>query len=112
MWAAPGVLGDEYLSRSSPYGDMVHDHPVAVAVYVAKHDYPYLVPQVAPIMISMPPVDVIEMLPRYLILPWEWTRVLQTVALKLDCRGTNNHLYAGTVTGTPGGVMLGFPPNA
>ncbi|KAJ7849897.1 hypothetical protein B0H13DRAFT_1905959 [Mycena leptocephala] len=57
------------LSRPN-YGDMVHDHPVAVAVYVAKPDYPYFVPQVAPMMISMPPVDVIEMLPRYLILPW------------------------------------------
>ncbi|KAF8164396.1 hypothetical protein K438DRAFT_1775548 [Mycena galopus ATCC 62051] len=67
--------------------DMVHEHPVEVAVYAAKHDYPYLVSQVAPMMLSMSPVDVIGMLPGYLILPWiryvqEWTRVHQTVALK------------------------------
>jgi hypothetical protein len=49
---------------------MVHEHPVAVAVYAAKHDYPYLLSEVAPMMISMSPVDVIEMLPQYLILPW------------------------------------------
>ncbi|KAJ7028538.1 hypothetical protein C8F04DRAFT_1265865 [Mycena alexandri] len=67
--------------------DMVHEHPVEVAVYAAKHDYPYLVSQVAPMMLSMPPVDVIGMLPGYLVLPWiryvqEWTQVHQTVALK------------------------------
>ncbi|KAJ7501090.1 hypothetical protein B0H11DRAFT_1993574 [Mycena galericulata] len=83
--------------------DMVHDHPVAVAVYAAKHDYPYLVSEVAPMMISMPTVDVIEMLPPYLILPWikyvqEWTRALQNVALVLDREGeyhTNNSCYNG-----------------
>ncbi|KAJ7921735.1 hypothetical protein B0H13DRAFT_2318054 [Mycena leptocephala] len=76
--------------------DMVHEHPVAVAVYAAKHDYPYLLSEVAPMMISMSPVDVIEMLPQYLILPWvryvqEWTRVLQTVAIKLDHGGSSTH---------------------
>ncbi|KAJ7254243.1 hypothetical protein C8J57DRAFT_1076363, partial [Mycena rebaudengoi] len=50
--------------------DMVHEHPVEVAVYAAKHDYPYLVSEVAPMMISMSPVDVIQMLPPHLILPW------------------------------------------
>ncbi|KAJ7633274.1 hypothetical protein FB45DRAFT_832729 [Roridomyces roridus] len=50
--------------------DMVHDHPVAVAAYAAKHDYPFLVSEVAPMMISMPALQVIEMLPPYLILPW------------------------------------------
>ncbi|KAJ7095650.1 hypothetical protein C8R44DRAFT_813571 [Mycena epipterygia] len=68
--------------------DMVHKHPVEVAVYAAKHDYPHLVSEVAPMMISMPPVNVITILPPYLVLPWiryvqEWTRVLQTVALQL-----------------------------
>ncbi|KAJ6454048.1 hypothetical protein DFH09DRAFT_1385002 [Mycena vulgaris] len=67
--------------------DMVHEHPVEVAAYAAKHDYPYLVSQVAPMMLSMSPVDVIGQLPGYLVLPWiryvqEWTRVHQTVALK------------------------------
>ncbi|KAJ7476407.1 hypothetical protein B0H11DRAFT_1917628 [Mycena galericulata] len=66
--------------------DMVHEHPVEVAVYAAKHDYP------------MPPVDVIGLLPGYLVLPWiryvqEWTRVHQTVALKFrNQNGANYHL--------------------
>ncbi|KAJ7186186.1 hypothetical protein C8R46DRAFT_391486 [Mycena filopes] len=60
--------------------DMVHEHPVEVAVYASKHDYPYLVSEVAPMMIAMPPPKVIEMLPPHLILPWiryvqEWTTV-------------------------------------
>ncbi|KAJ6529840.1 hypothetical protein B0H19DRAFT_967989, partial [Mycena capillaripes] len=50
--------------------DMVHEHPVEVAVYAAKHDYPYLVSEVAPMMISMDPITVVEMLPLYLVLPW------------------------------------------
>jgi hypothetical protein len=41
---------------------MVHEHPVEVAVYAAKHDYPYLVSEVAPMMISMDPIKVVEML--------------------------------------------------
>ncbi|KAJ7812471.1 hypothetical protein B0H13DRAFT_1666207, partial [Mycena leptocephala] len=48
--------------------DLVHDHPVAVAVYATKHDYPYLVSEVASMMISMPVLDVIEMLPPYLVM--------------------------------------------
>ncbi|KAJ7487068.1 hypothetical protein FB451DRAFT_1127313 [Mycena latifolia] len=50
--------------------DQIKTHSVAVAVYAAKHDYPYLLSEVAPMMISMPPADVIEMLPPNLILPW------------------------------------------
>ncbi|KAJ7663144.1 hypothetical protein DFH06DRAFT_1189451 [Mycena polygramma] len=66
--------------------DMVNDHPVEVAVYAAKHDYPFLLSEVAPMMISMDPVTVVEMLPPHLILPWiryvhEWTLVLQTCAM-------------------------------
>jgi hypothetical protein len=49
---------------------MVHEHPVEVAVYAAKHDYPYLVSEVAPMMISMDPIKVVEMLPPYLVVPW------------------------------------------
>lgn len=50
--------------------DMVHDHPVEVAIYAAKHDYPFLISEVAPMMIKMPPVDVIRILPQSLVLPW------------------------------------------
>ncbi|KAJ7825330.1 hypothetical protein B0H13DRAFT_2241226 [Mycena leptocephala] len=84
--------------------DMVHEHPVEVAVYAAKHGYPYLLCEVAPMMISMDPVKVVEILPPQLILPWvrhspdpvgliiktvqiryvqEWTQVLQNSALVL-----------------------------
>ncbi|KAJ6503105.1 hypothetical protein DFH09DRAFT_1201855 [Mycena vulgaris] len=68
--------------------DMVQDHPVAVAAYAAKHDYPYLVSEAAPMMISMLLVDVIEMLPPDLVLPWvryahKSALVLDTIALVL-----------------------------
>ncbi|KAJ7034111.1 hypothetical protein C8F04DRAFT_1039007 [Mycena alexandri] len=68
--------------------DMVHEHPVEVAIYAAKHDYPFLISEVAPMMISIPPIDVIQILPQSLVLPWtryiqEWVRVHQNVALKL-----------------------------
>ncbi|KAJ6474333.1 hypothetical protein C8R45DRAFT_385433 [Mycena sanguinolenta] len=68
--------------------DMVHEHPVEVAVYATKHDYPYLVSEVAPMMIAMDSVQVMEMLPQNLMLPWvryvkEWTNVLQNHALTL-----------------------------
>ncbi|KAJ7909669.1 hypothetical protein B0H13DRAFT_2330124 [Mycena leptocephala] len=75
--------------------DMVHEHPVAVAVYAAKHDYPYLLS---------------EMLPQYLILPWvryvqEWTRVLQTVAIKLDHGGSPTHFNGA---GCSANAWLGY----
>jgi hypothetical protein len=49
---------------------MVKEHPVEVAVYAAKHDYPYLVSQVAPMMISMDLLKVVESLLPYLVIPW------------------------------------------
>ncbi|KAJ6495172.1 hypothetical protein C8R45DRAFT_1212063 [Mycena sanguinolenta] len=66
--------------------DMVHEHPVEVAIYAAKHDYPFLISEVAPMMISMPPIEVIRILPQSLVLPWtryvqEWVRIHQEVAL-------------------------------
>jgi hypothetical protein len=48
---------------------MVDEHPVEVAIHAAKHDYPYLVCQVTPMMISMDPVKVVEMLLPYLVIP-------------------------------------------
>ncbi|KAF7372835.1 hypothetical protein MSAN_00489500 [Mycena sanguinolenta] len=71
--------------------DMVDEHPVEVAVYANKHDYPYLVSEVAPFMIAMDSIEVIGMLPPNLILPWEfpvryvqdWTNVLQKNAITL-----------------------------
>ncbi|KAJ6626461.1 hypothetical protein B0H10DRAFT_1998445 [Mycena sp. CBHHK59/15] len=76
--------------------DMIPKHPTAVMVYAAKHDYPYLVSEVAPDMISVSPVEVIKLLPPYLVLPWiqyvqEWVRVLQTTALALPSQNLNYH---------------------
>ncbi|KAJ7053185.1 hypothetical protein C8F01DRAFT_555347 [Mycena amicta] len=67
--------------------DMVHEHPAEIAVYAAKHDYPFLVSHVAPMMISMSPIQVIEILPSHLVLPWtkyvyEWSKVLTTATSK------------------------------
>ncbi|KAJ6456790.1 hypothetical protein C8R47DRAFT_1165042 [Mycena vitilis] len=86
--------------------DMVNEHPVEVAVYAAKHDYPYLVSQVAPMMISMDPVTVVEMLPPNLVVPWvryvrEWTRVLQNTALVLEYSGTRHTNYSGCQKWSP-----------
>ncbi|KAF7372923.1 hypothetical protein MSAN_00498900 [Mycena sanguinolenta] len=39
--------------------DMVNEHPVEVAVYATKHDYPYLVSEVAPMMIAMDSVKIV-----------------------------------------------------
>ncbi|KAF7300395.1 hypothetical protein HMN09_00923100 [Mycena chlorophos] len=43
--------------------DMVGEHPVEISVYAVKHDYPYLVSEVAPMMLKMSPVKVMEILP-------------------------------------------------
>jgi hypothetical protein len=61
--------------------DMVHEHPVEVAIYAAKHDYPFLISEVAPMMISIPPIDVIQILPQSLVLPWVRQFSLQHVQL-------------------------------
>ncbi|KAF7364335.1 hypothetical protein MSAN_01093800 [Mycena sanguinolenta] len=76
---------------------MVHEHPIEVAVYAAKHDYPDLVSQMAPIMISMNFVKVVEMLPPYMVLPWiryaqEWAKVHREIALVLR-HGGREHEY-------------------
>ncbi|CAK5272717.1 unnamed protein product [Mycena citricolor] len=68
--------------------DMGKDHPVEVAAYAAKHDYPYLLGEIGPMMISMPAIDVADLLPPNLFRPWtryvqEWARIHQSVALKL-----------------------------
>ncbi|KAJ7048777.1 hypothetical protein C8F01DRAFT_46413 [Mycena amicta] len=79
--------------------DMVNEHPAEIVVYAAKHDYPYLVSHIAPMMISMPPIQVIEILPPHLILPWtkyvnEWTKVLKfaTSTYSFNHESTNNCL--------------------
>ncbi|KAJ7842034.1 hypothetical protein B0H14DRAFT_2781855, partial [Mycena olivaceomarginata] len=48
----------------------VHAYPMALAQYAAKHDYPSLLCDVAPTMISLPLEDVVPMLPPHLILAW------------------------------------------
>ncbi|CAK5282568.1 unnamed protein product [Mycena citricolor] len=72
--------------------DMGKDHPVEVAAYAAKHDYPHLLGEIGPMMISMPAVDVADLLPPNLFRPWtryvqEWVRIHQTIALQLPTGG-------------------------
>ncbi|KAJ7775353.1 hypothetical protein B0H16DRAFT_1756623 [Mycena metata] len=68
---------------------MVQQHPGEVAVYAAKHDYPDLLCEAAPLIISLPPVEVIEILPpdlaRYV---QEWADVLTNDALLLPTNFT------------------------
>ncbi|KAJ7258453.1 hypothetical protein B0H12DRAFT_1014887 [Mycena haematopus] len=66
--------------------DMVHEHPVEVALYAAKHDYPFLISEVAPMMISMPPVDVIRMLPQALVLPW-----VRSILCGIECNFSDHY---------------------
>ncbi|KAF7372859.1 hypothetical protein MSAN_00492000 [Mycena sanguinolenta] len=68
--------------------DMVDKHTVEIMVYAMNHDYPYLISEVAPMMIAIDSVKVVEMLPQNLILPWvryvkEWANVLQNHAISL-----------------------------
>nr|GAT48900.1 predicted protein [Mycena chlorophos] len=62
--------------------DMVEEHPAEISVYAVKHDYPYLVSEVAPMMLKMSPVQVMEILPPHMLLPWtkyvvEWQKILE-----------------------------------
>ncbi|KAJ7759902.1 hypothetical protein B0H16DRAFT_1415622 [Mycena metata] len=66
--------------------DMAEEHPVEVAVYASKHDYPSLICEVAPMMIAMPAETVMEILPAHLVLPWtryveEWANVLHSALI-------------------------------
>ncbi|CAK5272348.1 unnamed protein product [Mycena citricolor] len=72
--------------------DMAKEHPVEVAAYAAKHDYPCLLGEIGPMMISLPAIDVADLLPPNLFRPWtryvqEWARIHQTIALKLPTGG-------------------------
>ncbi|KAJ7633230.1 hypothetical protein FB45DRAFT_746134, partial [Roridomyces roridus] len=66
----------------SRFWSIAHEHPLAVAAYAANHDYPSLLSKVAPLIVSMPTFQVVEILPPHLILPWtryreEWQRALE-----------------------------------
>ncbi|KAK7038590.1 hypothetical protein R3P38DRAFT_2906626 [Favolaschia claudopus] len=72
--------------------DMVQQHPAEISVYAAKHNYPYLVSHVAPMMIGMDPIKVAQILPPHLIVPWtryiqEWIRVHRQTTLVLTYNG-------------------------
>ncbi|KAF6741714.1 hypothetical protein DFP72DRAFT_941909 [Ephemerocybe angulata] len=51
-------------------GDFVKDHPVEIALFAAKHDYPELLKLTAPFAVSLPLFTVIPLLPERLVLPW------------------------------------------
>ncbi|KAJ7722476.1 hypothetical protein B0H14DRAFT_3006360 [Mycena olivaceomarginata] len=77
----------------------VHAYPMALAQYAAKHDYPSLLCDIAPTMISLPLEDVVPMLPPHLILAWiryvhEWTKVLQhALFLPYGCDRYSTNIY-------------------
>ncbi|KAJ7816227.1 hypothetical protein B0H14DRAFT_2374717, partial [Mycena olivaceomarginata] len=54
-------------------------YPLSIAMYAAKRDYPSVLSEVAPAMISIPLIDVVRMLPPYLFIAWVghgiWARV-------------------------------------
>ncbi|KAJ6490003.1 hypothetical protein C8R45DRAFT_1096966 [Mycena sanguinolenta] len=74
-----------------------YQNGVTGAVYANKHDYPYLVSKVAPIMIAMDSLKAMKMLPPNLVLPWvryvkEWANVLQKHAIAFPTeRRTGSH---------------------
>ncbi|KAJ7431475.1 hypothetical protein B0H11DRAFT_2130378 [Mycena galericulata] len=53
-----------------------------ILTYAAKHDYPTVVAEVAPILIDLSLVDIVQILPPHILLPWvkyreEWEKVVQ-----------------------------------
>ncbi|KAF7354029.1 hypothetical protein MVEN_01089700 [Mycena venus] len=45
-------------------------HAPEILSYAAKHDYPIVVAEVAPILIDMSLVDIVKLLPPHILLPW------------------------------------------
>lgn len=51
-------------------GDFVKSHPVEIALFAAKHDYPELLKLTAPYAVVLPLSTVVPLLPERLVLPW------------------------------------------
>ncbi|KAJ7633275.1 hypothetical protein FB45DRAFT_1027368 [Roridomyces roridus] len=61
------------------------DDPLAVVASAVRHDYPHAISTVAPMLISIPNLQVVELLPPHLLFPWiryreEWQRALEDSA--------------------------------
>ncbi|KAF7300351.1 hypothetical protein HMN09_00918400 [Mycena chlorophos] len=50
--------------------DNARVHPTEVMTYAAKHGYPHILSKIAPHMLRLPLIDVVEKLPPHLVLPW------------------------------------------
>jgi hypothetical protein len=48
-------------------------HAPEILTYAARHDYPIIVAEVAPILIDMSLVDIVTLLPPHILLPWVCT---------------------------------------
>ncbi|KAJ7633243.1 hypothetical protein FB45DRAFT_832714, partial [Roridomyces roridus] len=89
------------------FWSMAHEHPLDVAAYAAKHDYAALFDKVAPIIVSMPSYQVMQILPPYLILPWaryrdEWQAALEdSVHDDVVCAGRVEHSHTENTTHGP-----------
>ncbi|KAJ7500595.1 hypothetical protein B0H11DRAFT_1995813 [Mycena galericulata] len=64
-------------------------HAAEILTYAAKHDYPTVVAEVAPILIDMSLVDIVQILPPHILLPWikyreEWEKVVKQVTPSLQ----------------------------
>ncbi|KAJ7290393.1 hypothetical protein C8J57DRAFT_1611234 [Mycena rebaudengoi] len=64
-------------------------HAAEILSYAARHDYPFLVAEVAPLLIDMSLVDVVTILLPHILLPWikyreEWVKVLNRAKITLQ----------------------------
>ncbi|KAJ7184746.1 hypothetical protein C8R46DRAFT_1065048 [Mycena filopes] len=73
------------------------DHAPEVLTYAARHDYPTVVAEVAPLLIDMSLVDVVTLLPPHILLPWikyreEWEKLVRkmVVSVQQGHRGAYN----------------------
>ncbi|KAJ7473291.1 hypothetical protein FB451DRAFT_1089121 [Mycena latifolia] len=68
--------------------EFLPDHAADILSYAARHDYPTLAAEAAPILIEIPLVEVASILPPDILVPWikyrdEWEKVLDAVVIPL-----------------------------
>ncbi|THU75235.1 hypothetical protein K435DRAFT_707502, partial [Dendrothele bispora CBS 962.96] len=50
--------------------EYVSTHAPKIFGFAAKHDYPFLIAMVAPLLINKPLSDVVNVIPQYMYVPW------------------------------------------
>ncbi|KAJ7613869.1 hypothetical protein DFH06DRAFT_1241937 [Mycena polygramma] len=68
--------------------EFLPEHAPEVLSYAARHDYPIVVAEVAPLLIDMPLVDIVTILPPHILLPWikyrhEWEKIVTAAMIPL-----------------------------